>query len=119
GIANNPPATGSNSTRLIEIDAHPPADPDNPPEVDNRIITPDYFATMGIAIRRGRDFMDADRDGTQPVAIVSQSLADKYWPGEDPIGRRMRVKGGPWMTVVGISGDIIQDWFLRHNVPTL
>jgi ABC-type antimicrobial peptide transport system permease subunit len=46
-------------------------------------------------------------------------MARKYWPGEDPIGRRLRVANGPWMTVVGISGDIIHDWFARRNVPTM
>jgi len=60
------------------------------------------------------------------VAIVSESMAAKYWPGEDPIGRRLRVRygplrgtAGPWLTVVGVSGDIIQDWFNRRNVPTM
>jgi putative ABC transport system permease protein len=119
GLANNAPATGSNSSRTIEIDGHPPADPRNLPEVDNRIATPGYFAALRLPIRRGRAFTSADRADTQPVAIVSQSMADKYWPGEDPIGRRLRVKDGPWMTVVGVSGDVIQDWFMRRNVPTL
>src|SRR5690348_10376015 len=74
---------------------------------------------MQIPIARGRGFTSADRDGAAPVAIVSESMARKYWPGEDPIGRRLRVTNGPWMTVVGISGDIIHDWFARRNVPTL
>jgi putative ABC transport system permease protein len=46
-------------------------------------------------------------------------MARKYWPHEDPIGRRLRTPGEGWMTVVGVSGDIIHDWFLRHNAPTL
>jgi putative ABC transport system permease protein len=119
GVANNAPATGSNSSRMIEIDGHPAPDPNNPPEVVNLVVTPQYFATMQIPIARGRAFTGADRDGSAPVAIVSESMAQKYWPGEDPIGRRLRVTRGPWMTVVGICGDIIQDWFARRNVPTL
>ena len=119
GLANNPPATGSNSSRTIEIDGHPAADPKNPPEVGNVIVTPGYFQTMQIPIVRGRAFTRADRDGAAPVAIVSESMARKYWPGEDALGRRLRVKDDPWTTVVGVSGDIIQDWFLRRNVPTL
>ncbi len=51
--------------------------------------------------------------------ILSVSMARKYWPNEDPIGRRMRVKGEPWLTVVGISGDVIHDWFNRRNNPTM
>ncbi len=119
GIANNAPATGSNSSRTIEIDGHPASNPNNPPDVGNLIVTPQYFATMQIPIARGRGFTDADRVGNAPVAIVSESMARKYWPGEDPIGRRLRVTKGPWMTVVGICGDVIHDWFARRNVPTL
>jgi len=119
GLVNNAPATGSNSSRVVEIDGHPAADPQNPAEVANLVATPDYFAAMQIPIARGRGFTSADRDGAAPVAIVSESMARKYWPGEDPIGRRLRVTNGPWMTVVGISGDIIHDWFARRNVPTL
>jgi putative ABC transport system permease protein len=119
GLANNPPATGSNSSRAIEIDGHPAPDPKNLPDVGNVVVTPGYLPAMQIPIVRGRGFTTADRDGAAPVAIVSESMARKHWPGEDPIGRRVRVKDGPWMTVVGISGDIIQDWFMRRNAPTL
>jgi putative ABC transport system permease protein len=50
----------------------------------------DYFATLGLRVRRGRDFSDADRAGTRPVAIVNETMASRYWPGQDPIGRRVR-----------------------------
>jgi hypothetical protein len=46
-------------------------------------------------------------------------MAAKYWPGEDPIGRRLKGRTGPWITVIGISGDVIQDWFDRRNAPTM
>ena len=116
---NNLPAAGSNSSRAIEIDGHPAVDPKNPPVVDNRVATPDYFTTMRIPIQRGRAFSIADREGAAPVAIISESMAKKYWPGEDPVGHRLRIGKDPWMTVVGICGDVIQDWFDRRNVPTL
>jgi putative ABC transport system permease protein len=119
GIANITPATGSNSRRTIEIDGHPAPDPQHAPEVNNVVVTPQYFATMQIPVARGRAFRDSDRKDAAPVAIVSQSMAARYWPGEDPVGRRLRLKEGPWMTVVGICGDIIQDWFSAREVPTL
>ena len=81
-------------------------------------MTPAYFAAMRIPMVRGRAFTSADREDTAPVGIISESMARKYWPGEDPIGRRLKVRD-TWITVVGISGDIIQDWFLRRNSPTL
>jgi len=113
-IVNNPPASGGNSSRPIEVEGQPAPDPRNLPTVDNRVATPDYFTVMGIPIVRGRAFTSADREGSLPVAIISEAMARKYWPGEDPIGRRVIVEKGQW-TVVGICGDIIHDWFLRRN----
>jgi putative ABC transport system permease protein len=116
---NNLPASGSNSSRAIEIDGHPAPDPRNPPSVDNRVATPDYFTVMRMPIRRGRAFTAADRDGAAPVAIVSESMAARHWPGEDPVGRRLRIRDGAWITVVGVAGDMIQDWFNKRNAPTM
>jgi len=123
------PAAGSNSSRTIDIDGRPPADPQNPPSVDNRVASNDYFATMRIPIVHGRGFTSGDREGSAPVVIVSESMAKKYWPNEDPIGRRLRLATrrsegdklelGPWVTIVGVCGDVIQDWFNRRNTPTM
>ena len=118
-IINNPPASGSNSQRTIEIDGHPTPDPKNPPAVDNRVATSDYFTVMRIPIQAGRAFSSGDRDDTAPVVIVSESMAKKYWPGENPVGRRLRIGQAPWITVVGVCGDVIQDWFNRRNSPTM
>jgi putative ABC transport system permease protein len=117
-IVNNPPGSGSSASRSIEIDGHPPADPKNLPAVEYRVITAEFFDVLRIPLRRGRAFNTGDRDTTTPVGIVSESMAQKYWPGEDPVGRRVKV-GDTSITVVGISGDIIHDWFIRRNVPTL
>jgi putative ABC transport system permease protein len=116
---NNPPASGSGGSRAIEIDGHPPADPRNLPRVEYRVTTAGYFDAMRIPIRRGREFTPADREDAAPVAIVSESMAAQYWPGEDPVGRRLKVRDGAWITVVGVGGDVIHDWFNRRNVPTL
>ena len=61
----------------------------------------------------GRPFNDGDRAETAPVAIVSDSMAKRFWPDRDPVGRRLRIGTGPWLTVVGVSGDVIHDWFAR------
>jgi len=116
---NVAPAAGNNWTRGIEIDGKPNPDPNDPPSVDFRAATPDIFAALGIPILSGRAFTEADREDSQRVAIVSASLARRYWPDEDPIGRRIRFGTEEWMTVVGISGDVIHDWFMRRNYPTL
>jgi putative ABC transport system permease protein len=114
------PSGGNNSGRAIEIEGQPNPDPANPPQVDYRVATPDAFAVLGIPILRGRGFTDADREGGQPVAIVTEAMAQRHFAGTDPIGRRIRVStNGPWLTIVGISGDVIHDWFNRRNYPTI
>lgn len=119
------PASGSNRTRTIEIEGTP-IDKDRPIGVNYRNIATQYFETLRIPLIAGRDFTDQDRDGTQRVAIVSQSFAARNWPNKNPIGARLRISsntppanGDTWMTIVGISGDVIDDWFINRNVPTL
>jgi predicted permease len=71
-----------------------------------------YFAAAGIPLLRGRTFTEADREGAPLVVIVNRTLAERYWPGQDPIGKRLKVgvneSPTPWMTVVGEIGDIKQ-----------
>ena len=71
------------------------------------IATPRYFETMGIPIVSGRGFTRTDTADTQPVAIVSQSTAARYWPGAEPIGKRVRISPRfEWSTVVGVAADL-------------
>ena len=80
-------------------------------------ISPAYFRTVKATIRSGREFNDADVLSTAPVAIVNQLFASKYWPGEDPLGKRIRFFTSdndgdtpePWRTVVGVASNIIQN----------
>jgi len=116
------PNAPGNTSRLLEIEGHP-SDPHRPQSATYRITSPAYFETMRIAVTKGRAFSDLDRDGSLPVAIVSESMARAMWPGENPIGRRVKALGDDqdpgWRTVVGVSGDIIDDWFNRRYTPTL
>ena len=78
-----------------------------------------YFQAQGIPIIRGRDFTAADREGAPQVVIVNRTLAEHYWPGQDPIGKRLHrgPKEGdlPWLTVVGEIGDVKE---LAADAPT-
>jgi putative ABC transport system permease protein len=72
-------------------------------------ISPNYFRTMGIPVIKGRDFTDQDRSDAIKVVIVSESMARKYWPDEDPLGKRIRFgkpeSNAPWLEVVGVVKD--------------
>jgi len=78
-----------------------------------------YFQAQGIPILRGRDFTPADREGAPLVVIVNRILAEHYWPGQDPIGKRLHRGPAeaalPWLTVVGEIGDVKE---LAADVPT-
>ena len=72
------------------------------------VVTPDYFRTMRVPVRNGRDFNDGDRAGATFVAIINEALARAAFPGEDPIGRRIQcgLDTPEFMTIVGVVGDI-------------
>jgi putative ABC transport system permease protein len=93
-------------------------DPANPPYVDYRTVTADLLETMRIPVLRGRGFTPADSEAGQPVVIVSQSLATKHFGEADPLGKRIKLGDSPWLTVVGVGGDVIHNWFGRRNAPT-
>ncbi len=77
-----------------------------------RQVSPDYFRTVGIAVRRGRAFDEHDGPGSLPVAVVNEAMARNYWPGTDPIGRRFKPGDPeeeiPWFTIVGVVADVRQ-----------
>jgi putative ABC transport system permease protein len=79
------------------------------PALNSESVTPDYFRVMGIAIRQGRAFTDADGPNAPAVVIVSQSAAERLWPGRNPIGERIFASydrpPGDWQTVVGVVAD--------------
>jgi putative ABC transport system permease protein len=86
----------------------------NPVPVQGEIVTryravgEDYFRTLQIPMLQGRAFHQGDTANTPAVAIVSESLARKYWPGENPVGKRLKpdFQGSSWCTVVGVAGDV-------------
>lgn len=89
-----------------------PRHPESDPDAGLRIITPDYFQVMGIAVRNGRSFRESDDDKSTPVAIINQEAARRFWPGEDPIGKQLQmhirlvdVKNDP-RTIVGIVNNV-------------
>ena len=86
-------------------------------------VSGDYFRALGTPLLRGREFTDADRAGAPLVVIVNRTLAERYWPGQDPIGKRLhlgvRETDLPWMTVVGEIADVKQTAADADTLPQL
>ena len=85
------------------------------PDANYEAISPDYFRTMRIPLAAGRDFGADDRATAAPVTIVSAALARRYWPGADPVGKRIKLARpdakAPWLNVVGVASDVrYREW---------
>jgi len=78
------------------------------PAANYVVIGPHYFRAMEIPLRRGRSFNDHDTQSGERVVIVNEELVRSYWPGQNPLGKQLRIGGqGPWRTVVGVAGDVL------------
>src|SRR5262245_12127215 len=92
-------------------------------QVNIRHVTPGYFDALRVRVIAGRPIDTRDRIGTPMAALVSQSFASRFWPGQDAVGRRVRRVGsagnGPWMTVVGVAGDAMDNGLGADLGPTL
>jgi putative ABC transport system permease protein len=110
GIATNPPITDDSRTDLT-IEGRPPRAYGEEQTASYGSVSPGYFNAMGIPLIRGRAFTAEDRADSMPVVIVSSKFANRFFPGVDPIGKRIHQGGEddedvPWMTIVGIVGDV-------------
>ena len=98
-----------------------PADSERAPVAEFASVSPGHFRTLQIPFLSGRIFADSDDDKAMPVALVDQTLARRFWPGEGPIGKRL--KGGtiqspnPWLTIVGVVGDVKSDSLEAVGAP--
>ena len=103
------------SSTSIAVDGYQ-ARPDEQPMVEYNEVSPGYFATTGIPIVAGREFIPADDQDAPPVAVVNQTMAAQYWHGADPIGKRVQANGR-WMQVVGIAKNSKYENMLEPAEP--
>lgn len=94
---------GTFSSTPIGVDGYQPP-PEERPAIEYNQVGPGYFATMGIPLVSGREFARTDNETAPLVAIVNRTMVKRYWAGEDPVGRRLQIKGG-WARVVGVAAD--------------
>ncbi|HUE85920.1 MAG TPA: ABC transporter permease [Vicinamibacterales bacterium] len=112
---NHLPIRGDLWTRSFAIAGRPLARPGEGPSAGYRVALPDYFATMGMRLVRGRDFTRQDVAGAPDVVIISDNLARHHWPGEEALGQRIVVgesasdPDARWLTVVGIAPDVVRE----------
>src|SRR5207302_3784024 len=107
---------------VFEVEGRPRPNPNDVPITSHRLVSPDYLKTLGVTLIKGRLIDDGDRADRLPVVVISEELARQAWPGEDPLGKRIkRVRGDqnfPWMSVIGVIKNVKEDLFnYRINRP--
>jgi putative ABC transport system permease protein len=107
------PVSGGGSIIHFNIYGHPPKSPHEFIAAGYRTVTPHYFETLGVPLLQGRVFTPADTDKAPAVTVINATMAHTFFPGENPIGKRMQLgalpdKEVPWMEVVGVVGDLLQ-----------
>jgi predicted permease len=116
GLTTNVPMQrGVTLDSVFEVEGRPRTRPSDVPITAHRLVSPGYTETLGVTLLKGRFLEPSDRAGTQPVVVVSEELVRQAWPGEDPLGKRVRRLrsgvAGPWMSVVGVVKDVKEDRF--------
>ena len=99
---------------VFSIEGRPPRNPNDVPITSHRLVSPDYLKTLGVTLIKGRLIDETDQAGQPPVVVISEELARQGWPGEDPLGKRIkRIRPGqdfPWMTVISVVKDVKEDF---------
>jgi putative ABC transport system permease protein len=114
--ANFIPLDTRNTNGNFEIVGHPPWPPGRGPVTEFHVVSPDYFATLGIAVTRGRAFTSGDRAGAPLVAMVNETFVRNFFGTDNPLGRRLKV-GEESFDIVGVAADVRRFGKMRAAVP--
>jgi putative ABC transport system permease protein len=121
-VANILPSTSRSFSRPVEIEGGAAPQGTAADLVEHRAVSGGYFQTMRIGLVAGRDFAASDSESAPQVGIVSRSMAERYWPGQDPLGRRVRYTDQPntaWAAIVGVADNVVEDWYWGRDQETL
>jgi predicted permease len=109
-LGSDLPLDGNASATLYSAEGQPPMTPQNIPRIYTHRVSAEFFSALRIPFVAGRTFTDTEATPTSPAAIVSDRLVRRFWPGQDPIGKRFKVGAlesrNPWMTIVGVVGEV-------------
>jgi putative ABC transport system permease protein len=122
GVGFPGPLRGSNASGSFVIDGRPSTDRSDQPHSSIGSVSGTFFAAMGIPLLQGRTFDARDGSKAAGVAIANVTLARTYWPGESPLGKRVRFdadSNAPWITIVGLVGDVRQYGLDKEPPPIL
>ncbi len=122
GMVMNLPLTGSSMNRGFRVEGRPVPKADENVTMDFQIVSPNYFSTLEIPVKRGRGLDTTDIETSQPVIVINETMARQYWPNEDPVGKRMGIgestKDTSWRTIVGVVSDSRHASLSEPPVPT-
>jgi predicted permease len=120
GTTSAVPSGNTSPSRELIVDGRPDEGPARRPVVPYRVVSAGYFETMRIPMLQGRAFDATDSVDGPLAAVVSEALATRLFPGESALGKRIRVadtEDQRWITIVGVAGTIVDDWFNRRHGP--
>ena len=114
GLTTNTPLQRPSFDSVYTVEGRPVVNPNEVPITAHRVVTPEYLRAIGVRLLSGRLLADSDTADAPRVVLITEELARHAWPGQDPIGRRIRRGRStdthhPWLTVVGVVGNVKED----------
>jgi putative ABC transport system permease protein len=124
GLATNPPASNVDNPRtLFVIEGQTVLRQSEAPSADLQSVSPDFFQSLKIPVLQGRNVSEQDGPESTSVAVISRAMAARFWPGQSPIGRRVKIgepaAAAPWTSVIGIVDDVKQNWWDGRPRPVI
>jgi putative ABC transport system permease protein len=124
GLINNLPLSGTGMSSWFVVEGRPAPGPQDGYLTGYRVVSSTYFNTMGLAIKRGTPFTEHNNQNSPKVAIISEAMANRFWPSEDPIGQRIAIgrdqapgRDTVWREIVGIAASV-KHWGLTQDAPS-
>jgi putative ABC transport system permease protein len=109
-LASDPPLSGLDSAVFYSAEGDDSTDAQTRPRAYVHRVAPEFFTTIGIPLRSGRTFLESEMRPTSSAVVVSEHVVTRFWPGQDPIGKRIKIGNlasqNPWLTIVGVVGEV-------------